>query len=95
MKDEYEAFVHGHHPRCPLPDTLTWETADPHRFGRAHWLQIDAIGPTADDSRDLPDVNVYTRAPAADLGFRLAPGLKVDRVIKDRWPRGSVSSATM
>ena len=66
----------------PFPETLTWETADPHRFGRAHWLQIDAIGQTPDESRDLPDLNVYTRAPSADLGFRLAPGLKVDRVIK-------------
>jgi hypothetical protein len=81
VKDAYEAFVHGH-PRMPFPETLTWETADPHRFGRAHWLQIDAIGQTPDGLRDLPDVNVYTRAPSADLGFRLAPGLKVDRVIK-------------
>ena len=81
VKDAYEAFVHGH-PRVPFPETLTWETADPHRFGRAHWLQIDAIGQTPNESRDLPDLNVYTRAPSADLGFRLAPGLKVDRVIK-------------
>ena len=62
VKDAYEAFVREH-PRVPLPDTLTWETADPHRFGRAHWLQIDAIGPTPNESHDLPDLNVYTGAP--------------------------------
>ena len=81
VKDAYEAFVHEH-PRVPAARCLTWETADPHRFGRAHWLQIDAIGATSNESRDLPDLNVYTRAPSADPGFRLAPGLKVDRVIK-------------
>jgi hypothetical protein len=82
VKDEYESFVRDH-PRVALPDRLTWETSDPRRFGRAHWLQIDALGSTSDDARDLPDPNVYTRAPAAELGFRLAPGLKIDRVIKD------------
>jgi hypothetical protein len=43
VKDTYEAFVREH-PRNPLPDRLTWETADTSRFARAHWLQIDALG---------------------------------------------------
>ena len=82
VKDDYEAFVRDH-PRNPLPDRVTWETSDPRRFGRAHWLQIDTLGSTAVDARDLPDANVYARASAAELGFRLAPGRRVDRVIKD------------
>jgi hypothetical protein len=82
VKDAFEGFVREH-PRVPLPDRLTWETSDPHKSGRAHWLEIDALGTMSDEAKDLPDLNVYTRAPAAELGFRLAPGLKIDRIIKD------------
>jgi len=81
VKDDFEAFVREH-PRVSFPDALTWETADTRRYGRLHWLQIDTLGAAATDARDFADLNEYARAPAADLGLRLAPGLKVDRVIK-------------
>jgi len=81
VKDSFETFV-SDHPRVPYPDALTWETTDTRRYGRVHWLEIDTLGSASSDARDFSDLNDYSRAPAADLGFRLAPGLKVDRVIK-------------
>ena len=43
-----EAFM-NEHPRDPLPDRLAWATEDGKRFGRLHWLLIDALadGPPA------------------------------------------------
>ena len=43
-----EAFM-NEHPRDPLPDRLSWATEDTERFGRLHWLLIDALadGPPA------------------------------------------------
>jgi poly(3-hydroxybutyrate) depolymerase len=81
VKDSFEAFVHDH-PRVPLPDRLTWTTSDPRKLGRAHWLTIDALGTQPGDASDLPDLNDFVPAAATDIGFRLAPGLKVERVIK-------------
>jgi pimeloyl-ACP methyl ester carboxylesterase len=43
VKDSFEAFVREH-PRVPLPDRLTWETANTHSSGRIHWLSIDSLG---------------------------------------------------
>ncbi len=80
VKDAFETFVRDH-PRVPLPDRLTWETSDPRRYGRAHWLQIDALGGRSSDARSLPDLNEFTPQPQAELGFRMQPGLKVDRIV--------------
>ena len=59
VKDAFEAFVRDH-PRNPLPDRLTWETSEPRKTGRAHWLVIDSLGATPADATDLPDLNVLT-----------------------------------
>jgi poly(3-hydroxybutyrate) depolymerase len=62
VKEEFENFVRTH-PRVPLPDTLTWETSDTRNWNRAHWLVIDSLGTTADDAKDLPDLNVSGNLP--------------------------------
>jgi hypothetical protein len=80
VKDSYEAFVREH-PRVPLPDRLTWETSETRHFGRAHWLEIDALGARSDDAQSMKDLNDFTPSAQANLGFRLAPGLKISRVI--------------
>jgi hypothetical protein len=81
VKDDYEAFVREH-PRVSFPDALTWETADTRRYGRLHWLQIDTLGPAASDAQDFADLNAYSREPVTEVGFRVTPDLKVERVIK-------------
>ena len=51
-----EGRVRGVRPRASahaLPRNADVGNGGPHRFGRAHWLQIDAIGQTPDESRDL------------------------------------------
>lgn len=40
------------HPREPLPDELTWETERADRFGRLHWLLIEALA--AESGRSHP-----------------------------------------
>jgi predicted esterase len=37
-----EAFM-DEHARDPLPERISWETEDPHRFGRFSWLVIDEL----------------------------------------------------
>jgi hypothetical protein len=54
MKDKFEAFVHEH-PRRPLPDTLTWESAGEALTSRAHWLVIDQLAMQRDVA-PLPDL---------------------------------------
>jgi enterochelin esterase-like enzyme len=56
VKDTFEAFVHEH-PRHPLPDKLTWETAEIPRSSRAHWLIVDKLGSREKDASPLPDAN--------------------------------------
>jgi len=83
VKDAFETFVRDH-PRSPLPDRLTWETSDTRRSGRAHWLQIDALGTRPDDARNLPDLNQVTLPAESESGSRSTPGLKVARQIFKR-----------
>jgi hypothetical protein len=56
VKEDFETFVRMH-PRNPLPDKLTWETSDIHNANRAHWLVIDGLGTTANDAKEMPDLN--------------------------------------
>ena len=77
VKVAFETFVREH-PRVPLPDRLTWETADTRATGRAHWLLIGGIGGPR-DSQPLPDLNLYTPPPQYDLGVGLT-GTTVERL---------------
>ena len=77
VKSSFEAFARAH-PRNPLPDTLTWETADVVRFNRAHWLIIDKLGYTKSDSK-LDDPNLMQSEPRSDFGVR-SVGNRINRV---------------
>lgn len=79
VKDTYEAFVREH-PRRPLPDTLTWESADGDPFNRAHWLIVDRFGAQKSDARTLADLNDMAQPPSGDFGVRSA-GMRVNRVV--------------
>lgn len=68
LKDEFAAFVREH-PRDPLPDRLTWETDQPARFGRAHWLVIETLGAVAGDAT-LEDFDEAGPGPR-DFGMRV------------------------
>ena len=77
-----DAFVKDS-PRRPLPDRLTWETESADRFGRAHWVRIDEVGPVAGEA-SLEDFNTVTpRARRAPLGINMLgelqnrPGLRI------------------
>jgi acetyl esterase/lipase len=56
VKDSFESFVREH-PRVPLPDRLTWETAEISRSNRAHWLVVDKLGAREKNAPLLPDAN--------------------------------------
>jgi hypothetical protein len=59
------------HPRDPLPDAITWETADTVRFNRAHWVVIDELGRAAGElAPDTPN-EVATSATALGVGICL------------------------
>ena len=79
VKDTYEAFVREH-PRKPLPDTLTWETASGAPISRAHWLVIDRFGAQKNDAKALADLNDMPMPPSADFGVR-SIGMRVNRVV--------------
>jgi hypothetical protein len=87
LKDTYERFVREH-PRQPLPDTLTWETANGAPFNRAHWLVIDRFGAQKNDAKALADLNDMPMPPSADFGARsvgkrinrVAPGSNAERI---------------
>ena len=79
VKETYEAFVRDH-PRRPLPDTLTWESADVDPFNRAHWLLIDRFGAQKSDARTLADLNDMPQPPSGDFGVRSA-GMRINRVV--------------
>jgi predicted esterase len=78
VRDAFEAFVRAH-PRRPLPDTLTWETADA-AHNRAHWLVIDMLGAVADEATGLPDPNMVPSPPRLELGVR-SVGNRINRVL--------------
>jgi PDZ domain len=79
VRDAFETFVRSH-PRNPLPDTVTWETADPNAFNRAHWLAIDGIRDEAAERTSLPDLNDMVDPPAPDFGVR-SVGSRINRVV--------------
>jgi poly(3-hydroxybutyrate) depolymerase len=79
VKDVYESFVREH-PRNPLPDTLTWETADASAHNRADWLIVDKLGKARDEAASLPDLNDYVGPPVADFGVR-AVGNRINRIV--------------
>jgi poly(3-hydroxybutyrate) depolymerase len=79
VKDTFEAFVREH-PRQPLPDVLTWETADTAVHNRAHWLLIDRLGVQPGDAKTLADLNEMELPPAPDFGARTT-GTRVNRVV--------------
>jgi hypothetical protein len=82
VRDTFETFVESH-PRTPLPDRLTFETAQddlPER--RAHWLIIDKLGPQPDDAKAMADLNDYSPGPTKDFGLRTI-GSRVIRVVPE------------
>ena len=79
VRDSFEAFVREH-PRNPLPDTLTWETGDPTRFNRAHWLVVTSLWKARGEAASLPDLNEMIDPPAPDFGVR-SVGVRINRVI--------------
>jgi hypothetical protein len=78
VKDSFEAFVREH-PRAPLPDVLTWETATTLAFNRAHWLIIDALG-AAPGERALDDPNLIASESRLEFGIRTV-GSRINRVL--------------
>ncbi|MBZ5556332.1 MAG: PDZ domain-containing protein [Acidobacteriia bacterium] len=81
VKGVYEAFVRAH-PRNPLPDTITWETASATHGNRAHWLIIDKFGEARGQAAapDLPDLNLMPVAPRPDFGTR-SIGTRINRIV--------------
>jgi pimeloyl-ACP methyl ester carboxylesterase len=78
VKPRFEDFVRAH-PRRPLPDRLTWETADTKIFNRAHWLVVDALG-AARGEQILDDPNLVASAPRLEFGVR-SIGNRVNAVV--------------
>src|SRR5262245_27820336 len=78
VKGSFEAFEREH-PRNPLPDTLTWETASTLQFNRAHWLVIDKLGYPKGESK-LDDPNLMESEPHLDFGAR-GIGNRINRVM--------------
>ena len=78
VKDEFETFAHEH-PRNPLPDTLTWETANTLAFNRAHWLVVDRLG-AARGERPLDDPNLVASGSRLEFGVR-SSGNRITRVV--------------
>lgn len=87
IRDSFDAFVRAH-PRQPLPDTLTWETADT-AHNRAHWLIVEKLGRAPGEPAAWPgDLNVVPGEPRRDFGVRsigsrinrVTPGSNADRI---------------
>ena len=62
LREDFETFVRIH-PRVPLPDKLTWETSDTRNWNRAHWLTIDSLGATADEAKNMADLDLSEGVP--------------------------------
>lgn len=73
--------------RAPHPAEITWETADPARFGRTHWIRIDAVDEGIGDAPELArDYNPRLRDERIRLGIFIdqahpGPGVWVDRLV--------------
>jgi hypothetical protein len=57
--------------RAPHPDELVWETADPEKFGRIHWLTVDAIGERPGAGERFPDLNPMLKSARVRLGVQI------------------------
>jgi hypothetical protein len=80
VEGTYEAFVRAH-PRVPLPDTITWETASTTQGNRAHWLVIDKLGdPKGQTPGEMPDLNLMPEKPRPDFGAR-SIGTRINRIM--------------
>jgi hypothetical protein len=64
MKDKFEAFVREH-PRSPIPERLTWESAEASAFNRLHWLIIDKLA-FRPDIAPLPDLKDFIQQVGGD-----------------------------
>jgi predicted esterase len=80
VRDAFDAFVRAH-PRQPLPDSLTWESADA-LHSRAHWLVIDKLGaaPGEAPGSALADLNLVPSPTRLEFGV-LSVGNRVNRVL--------------
>ena len=78
VKGSFASFVAAH-PRRPLPDAVTWETASATRFNRAHWVVINTLGHQAGEAT-LDDPNLAPSQPRPDFGAR-SIGNRVNRVM--------------
>jgi hypothetical protein len=78
VKEDYEAFEREH-GRQPLPDTLTWETAETAAFNRAHWLIVNRLGDGLGQST-LDDPNLVASPPRLEFGVR-SVGNRINRVV--------------
>jgi len=56
--NSFEAFVFSH-PRNPLPDKLTWQSAATRVDSRADWLIIDKLAPRSTRDAPLEDLNRF------------------------------------
>jgi hypothetical protein len=78
VKGTFESFVRAH-PRRPLPDVVSWETASATAFNRAHWIVINSIAAFPGDAT-LDDPNLVASEPRADFGAR-SIGNRINRVM--------------
>src|SRR6185503_14723871 len=68
LREPFAEFVRKH-PRVPLPAHIAWES-DRERFGRAHWLVIEALGAAAGEAAFDDFDTVASRGPR-DFGMRV------------------------
>jgi predicted esterase len=78
-EEQIDEFIAAN-PRKPYPERIVWQTDDPERFGRAHWLVISRVGTVAGESQ-MDDWNVLRIEPAM---LAQALGLELDSSVPDR-----------
>jgi hypothetical protein len=78
VKDSFEAFVRNH-PRSPIPDRLTWESAASSTDNRVHWLVIDKLASAQRSLPKLDDVNLLS-ASGPKMFEHTRPSGRVDLV---------------
>ena len=62
-----DAFI-ASHPRRPLPDTITWETAYTDAANRAHWVIVDELGAATGEALPPSVHRVTPTLPAFGVG---------------------------
>ncbi len=71
--DTVEGFIAAR-VRQPYPEWIVWQTERVDRYNRAHWLIIDALGTTANDTAFEPLNEVVPPRPRPVLGVSLNAG---------------------